>query len=40
MCFEVIDEREYIRGFECSTSGINEVTYTCTYDDSPPEDCE
>ena len=41
ICSEVVDERVYITGLDCSASqGIGDVSYACSYDGSPPEDCE
>ena len=38
-CQPIMDE--YFGGVSCSSSGgIGDITYTCTYDDDPPEPCE
>ena len=41
MCLEVEDDREYVTGIDCSsTGGIGEVSYFCSYDGGSAENCE
>ena len=40
-CSEAENEREYVGGIDCTSSGgLGDVNYTCSYDGRAPEDCE
>ena len=40
-CSEVEDNRDYTGGVDCrSVEGIGEVSFMCSYDGEPPQNCE